>query len=285
MRIDAHQHYWQIGNFGYAWLTANMPQLYHDRLPADLTPQLAANGIGATVVIQADNSVGEARWLLELAAQEPTIAGAVGWADLAAPVIDEQLAELARSSYFKGVRPTLPPGTDWSTIDRGLRALATRGLTCDLLCRPPDLPRLHTLVAGYPDLSFVIDHLAGQRIVPGEAETWRNALAPLAAHENVTMKVSGFLANRDPQGSQEPPLSPYLDVALDLFGANRLMFGSDWPVCTRGGEYADAVRILTACTGPLSADERAAVWGKTARHVYSLDQNLPAAHDTDTTDA
>lgn len=284
MRIDAHQHYWQIGNFAYAWLTANMPQLYHDRLPADLTPQLAANGIDATVVVQADNSVEEARWLLELAAQEPTIAGVVGWADLGAPAIEEQLAELARSSYFKGIRPTLPPDTDWSALDRGFRALATRGLTCDLLCRPPDLPRWHTLVAAYPDVRFVLDHLAGQRIVSGEAGGWRNALAPLAAHENVAMKVSGFLASRDPQGAEEPPLGPYLEVALDLFGADRLLFGSDWPVCTCGGEYADAVRTLTACTDALSPTEQAAIWGGAVRRIYSLDQGLLTARDTDTND-
>lgn len=279
MRIDAHQHYWQIGNFSYPWLTANLPQFYRDYLPADLTPQLAANGIDATVVVQADNSVGETRWLLELAAQEPTIAGIVGWADLAAPAIDEQLAELARSSYFKGIRPTLPQGADWSSVDHGLRALATRGLTCDLLCRPPDLPRLHTLVAAYPNLSFVINHLAGQRIVSGEIESWREALAPLAAHENVTMKVSGFLAHRDPQGSADLPLGPYLDVALDLFGANRLLFGSDWPVCRRGGEYADAVRILTASTDQLSSSELAAIWGETAQRVYHLD-GKPSATPT-----
>jgi L-fuconolactonase len=280
MRIDAHQHYWQIGNFSYPWLTANMPQFYRDYLPADLTPQLAANGIDATVVVQADNSGGETRWLLELATQEPTIAGVVGWADLTTPAIDEQLAELARSSYFKGIRPTLPQGDDWSSVDQGLRALATHGLTCDLLCRPPDLPRLHTLVAAYPDVSFVINHLAGQRIIAGETESWRSALAPLAANENVTMKVSGFLAHRNPQGSEDPPLGSYLDVALELFGANRLLFGSDWPVCRRGGEYADAVRILTACTDKLSLGEQAAIWGETARRVYNLNGKLPATPTT-----
>lgn len=272
MRIDAHQHYWQLGRFAYPWLTPATPILYRDHLPADLAPHLANNQIDATVLVQADGSLAEARWLLELAAREPTIGGVVGWADLADPECVEQLTELARQPSFKGVRPTLPvhAHTDWSVLRQGMRALATSGLTCDLLCRPAELPRLARLVAAYPDVRFVLDHLAGQPVVPEMAASWRMAMKPFAERANVALKLSGYRTNCGPEQGGPPPLADYVAVALELFGVDRLLFGSNWPVSAQAGDYAETVKLLERALPPLSPTEQDALWGGTARTIYAL---------------
>jgi L-fuconolactonase len=277
MRVDAHQHYWQIGRFAYPWLTPATPILYRDYLPTDLIPQLAQQEIAATVVVQADGSLAETDWLLELAANEPTIAGIVGWSDLTDPACVARLAELANHPRFKGVRPTLPNDADWSALRQGMQVLATHRLTCDLLCRPATLPRLAKLIAAYPDVRFVLDHLAGQPIVPEMVASWRTAMGPFAAQDNVVLKLSGYSTNRGPEPRGPLPLGDYVAAALDLFGADRLLFGSDWPVSTQATDYAATVELLERALPPLSATEHAAIWGGTARTIYRLD--LPEQAD------
>jgi L-fuconolactonase len=270
-RIDAHQHYWQIGRFAYSWLTPALSVIYRDFLPPDVLPQMEAAGIQRSVVIQADSSIAEITWLLELAEKYPTITGIVGWVDLAAPELGETLLEFRKYPCFKGVRPNRPDSEQAiASILPGLKQLARLGLTCDLLCSPQNLRMVEKLVTQAPDIQFVIDHLAGWTVVPGGAAAWKNALSPLASQPNVSLKVSGYVAYARPKPPLPETLRPYIEASLELFGADRLLFGSDWPVCTMGGAYAKTATLIQHCISSLSASEQAAIWGGNAARIYAI---------------
>lgn len=273
--VDAHQHYWHLQNFAYDWhKQVNLPEMNRDYLPSDILPQMEEQGIQYSVLIQADNSVAETTWMLDLAQRHPHIAGVVGWVDLAATDVATTLAQLAREQLFKGVRLLPFPQDDWQSLHSGLRALAERNLTCDVLPREGELPLATEMMRAHPETRFVVNHLAGQALVPGGVASWTEQLRPLAALPNVFMKFSAI------QGLAEPPpitvetLQPYLSSALALFGAQRLLFASDWPVSTLSGPYAECITVMRAVTASLSADEQAWIWGKTAISVYKLTLRL-----------
>lgn len=273
--VDAHQHYWHLQNFAYDWhKQVNLPEMNRDYLPSDILPQMEEQGIQYSVLIQADNSVAETHWMLDLAQRHPHIAGVVGWVDLAAPDAATTLDQLAREQLFKGVRLLPFPRDDWQALRPGLRALAERNLTCDVLPREGELSSATEMMRAHPETRFVVNHLAGQALTPGGVAPWTEQLRPLAALPNVFMKFSAI------QGLAEPPpitvdtLQPYLTSALALFGAQRLLFASDWPVSTLSGPYAECVTVMRAATASLSADEQAWIWGKTASSVYKLTLRL-----------
>lgn len=273
--VDAHQHYWHLPNFAYDWhKQVNLPEMNRDYLPSDILPQMEEQGLQYSVLIQADNSVAEATWMLDLAQRHPHIAGVVGWIDLADSDVDATLAQLAREQLFKGVRLLPFPRDDWQPLYPGLRALAERNLTCDVLPREGELLLATEMMRAHPETRFVVNHLAGQALVPGGVAPWTEQLRPLAALPNVFMKFSAI------QGLAEPPpitvetLQPYLSSALALFGAQRLLFASDWPVSTLSGPYAECIEVMRAATASLSADEQAWIWGKTAISVYKLTLRL-----------
>jgi L-fuconolactonase len=271
--VDSHQHYWQLDRFDYSWIPSENHVLHQDRFPADLRPQMNTAGIERSVVVQAANTSDEIPWLFGLCDQHPYIAGVVGYVDLAARSAATAIHSFARDQRFKGVRLHLPfDPRDRALIDDSLRALATRNLACDLLLSPASLQQAINLAYTYPDLVFVLDHLAGARIVPGVDLDFASVLQPFASLTNTVMKVSGYLtsAGGAPLQAISRTLQPYLDAALDIFGPHRLMFGSDWPVCTQQGAYADAVNTLHTLTLALSSDEQAAIWGDTATRVYRL---------------
>ncbi|HLV99347.1 MAG TPA: amidohydrolase family protein [Ktedonobacterales bacterium] len=266
--VDAHQHYWQLRNFAYEWhKQVNRPEMNRDYLPADILPQMQAAGIQYSVLIEADNSLAETAWMLDLAQRSPHIAGVVGWVDLAAPDVAATLDELACEPLFKGIRLFVE---DWQPVRHGLRALAERNLTCDVLPREGELPKVVEMLRAHPQTRFVVNHLAGQALTPGGVVPWTERLRPLAELPNVSMKFSAI------QGLAEPPpitaetLQPYLHSALSLFGAARLLFASDWPVSTLSGPYAECIAVMRAVTTSLSADEQAWLWGKTAISAYGL---------------
>ena len=270
--VDAHQHYWQLQNFTYAWhQQVNRPEMHRDYLPADILPQMQAAGIAYGVLIQADNSLAETTWMLELAQRFPHIAGVVGWVDLAAPDMEATLDQLAREPLFKGIRLITD---EWQPISQGLRALAERNLTCDVLPREGMLPGVVEMLRAHPETRFVVNHLAGQALVPGGVLAFTEQLRPLAELPNVWMKFSAI------QGLAEPPpitaetLEPYLDSALSLFGTQRLLFASDWPVSTLHGPYAEGIAVMRAATDSLSRDEQAWIWGQTAISTYGLTLRL-----------
>ncbi len=270
-RIDTHQHFWQLDRFAYSWLTPELKVLYRDFLPAEFLPQMAAAGIQRSLLVQANSSTAETAWLLELANLHPTIAGVVGWVDLAAGELEKTLTAFQEAHKFKGVRPDTPESDLASeSMLPGLRLLGCLGLTCDLLCNPKSLKIIQALVGQAPGTQFIVDHLGGGTIIPGGSDEWKNAMQPLARLPNVALKLSGYLAYAHPRPPLLATLRPYIAAALELFGAERLLFGSDWPVCTQGGAYMDAVNLLQPILSELSQSEQTAIWGGNAARIYHL---------------
>jgi L-fuconolactonase len=271
--VDAHQHYWQLARFAYGWnRQINLPEMLRDYMPPDILPQMQACGIQYSVVIQADNSVAETRWLLELARDYPHIAGVVGWVDLAAADAGETLDHLAGYPLFKGIRlmPLPQDEAGWQSLGGGLRALAARNFTCDLLPDEATLPAAIEAMRTHPETRFVINHFAGLPLTPGGIASWTAQMRPLAALPNVFLKCSAIQGLADPPPITAATLRPYLDSVLALFGAERLLFGSDWPVSTLSGPYAECIQVMREVTAALSDDEQAWLWGKTAAMTYRL---------------
>ncbi len=270
-RIDTHQHFWQLDRFAYSWLTPELKVLYRDFLPAEFLPQMAAAGIQRSLLVQADSSTAETAWLLELANLHPTIAGVVGWVDLAAGEREKTLTAFQVAHKFKGVRPDTPESDlAIESMLPGLGLLGSLGLTCDLLCNPKSLKIIQALVEQAPGTQFIVDHLGGGTIIPGGSLKWGKSMQPLASLPNVALKVSGYLAYAQPRPPELATLRPYITAALELFGAERLLFGSDWPVCTQGGAYKDAVNLLQPILSEFSQSEQAAIWGGNAARIYQL---------------
>lgn len=279
MQIDSHQHFWSYSAADYPWIGAGMERLARDYLPEDLGPVAAAAGIGGTVAVQARQTLAETAWLLDLAERHPLIRGVVGWVDLQSPRVAEQLRAIAGRKHLVGVRHVVQDEPDPRFLlrpefVRGLRSLQAFGLTYDLLLYPSQLPAAIELVAQLPEQPFVLDHLAKPRIkawtTPGDMEPWRRDIEALARHENVCCKVSGLVTEAVWRQWRPSDFTAALDGALTAFGPERLMFGSDWPVCLLSGDYAEVAGLIRDCSGTLSAAEQAAIWGGTAARFYGL---------------
>lgn len=276
VRIDAHQHFWRYHAVHYPWIDAHKTPLMRDFLPSDLEPLLLRAGFDACIAVQARDDVDETRFLLEMAASHPRVAGVVGWVDLQADDLRDQLEYWAADPKFVGVRHIVHDEPDDAfmlrpAFLRGLRMLAEFNLTYDLLLYPKHLPVAIDVVSRLPDLQFVLDHLAKPSIRTGEIDTWARNLETLAAHPNVCAKLSGLATEADWKAWTPDQLRPYLDVALDCFGADRLMIGSDWPVCTLAGEYDRVMAAVVAFAGEQSADACNAILGGTAAKVWGLE--------------
>lgn len=275
MRIDAHQHFWTYSAAEYPWIGPGMERLARDYLPPDLAPLVAAEGIDGSVAVQARQSVAESRWLLELAAAHPLVKGVVGWVDLRSDRVGDDLRVLAANPTFVGVRHVVQDEPDPRFVlgegfIRGLRQLRQHGLTYDLLLYPSQLPAAIELVELLPEQPFVVDHLAKPRIVAGEIDGWGRDIRAIARHDNVCCKVSGMVTEAVRRGWKRDDFTPYLDVVLEAFGPERLMFGSDWPVCLLAGEYADVAAIPRDYFSRLSTTEQRMIWGDTAAGFYGL---------------
>ncbi|MCS7061758.1 MAG: amidohydrolase family protein [Anaerolineae bacterium] len=273
--LDAHQHYWQLSRFNYDWIAPDNSVLRQDYMPADLWPAMRAAGVQAGVVVQAHNSVDEARWLLELTDHNTHLSGVVGWVDLAALDAPATLADLARHPRFKGVRAQ--PTGDLCAFERALDALADLGLTCDLLIGPDYIESVVALARSHPRIVFVLDHFAGFRLAPGAHEGWRRQVQPLADLPNVVLKVSGYLTAAEPRPLQTETLRAWVEVAVEVFGAGRLMYGSDWPVCLQAGPYADTVRLVHEATASLDPLARESLHAGTAARVYRLEYSVASS--------
>ena len=274
-RIDAHQHFWHFDPVRDSWITADMAAIQRDFLPPDLQPLLQQHGLDGCVAVQASQSEAETDWLLELAAAHDVIKGVVGWVDLQADTIWERLAHYSQFQLLKGFRHVLQGEADRALMlqpafRRGLEALYTHGFTYDLLVLPDQLCYAAELAGLFSMQPFVLDHLAKPFIKAGELAPWRRDLQQLAAHENVLCKVSGLVTEADWQHWQTADFRPYLDAAWEAFGPNRLMFGSDWPVCQVAGGYGRAYALVADYVVTLSASEQARFWGGTAASFYQL---------------
>jgi len=269
---DAHQHFWRIERGDYGWLTPRLGAIYRDFLPADLAPIVARRGVDATILVQAAPTVAETRFLLALATATPLVAGVVGWAPFASVDAPTQIAALAEHPLLVGLRPMVQdePDDDWllrPALRAAFDALVAHRLVFDALVLPRHLTRLARVLDRHPGLSVVVDHGAKPRIREREIDTWRADMTTIAAHPNVTCKLSG-LVTEAPDRAGLDVLQPYVDALLELFGPQRLIWGSDWPVVELDGGYDRWHAMAQQALRKLKADERAAVFGGNAVRVY-----------------
>jgi L-fuconolactonase len=285
VRVDAHQHFWELGRFPYPWMppppveserasrAAN--KLRRNFLPKDLAPILERNRFEGCISVQASKDLGETRWLLELAAANDFILGVVGWVDLTDPRLGATLDELQRHPKFKGVRHPVEdePDDRWllrEDVLAGLRELARRAIPYDLLIRPKHLPLVPWIAKLVPDLRMVIDHIAKPPISSQRLDGWMGEMAAAAVLPQVWCKLSGMITEANPQGWTSAHLKPYVKHAYGCFGPERLMFGSDWPVCLQAGTWKEVLAAFTQSLGPLEQPVRERLLGGTAQEFYRL---------------
>jgi L-fuconolactonase len=275
MNIDSHQHFWRYDARRDAWITDEMSVLKRDFLPQDLLPEFAANGIGAGVAVQADQSERETLFLLDCAAKHPQIAGVVGWVDLRAHNVPERLAFFSQFKKLRGFRHIVQAEPDdrfllREDFCRGVGCLHKYGFTYDILIYPTQLGAACEFVERFPEQPFVIDHLAKPPIRSGAIEPWRRQIRAMAVYPNVYCKLSGIVTEADwPKGSAEN-CRPYLDAVLEAFGADRLMFGSDWPVCLLRGTYTQVKGLIGGYARSLSPADSEKIFGLNAARFYGL---------------
>ncbi|MFH8798624.1 amidohydrolase family protein [Streptomyces sp. NPDC017936] len=284
MTVDAHHHVWDLSVRDQDWLTGpELRPLRRDFTLADLLPEARAAGVDRTVLVQTVTVAEETPELLALAASHDLVAGVVGWTDLTRPDVADELARLRAlpgGRYLKGVRHQVQgePDPDWllrADVRRGLSAVADAGLVYDLVVLPHQLPACVRAAAGLPGLTFVLDHLGKPPVASGALEPWASDVEALAGLPNTVGKVSGLVTETDRTlwggGTRLlAPLRPYWDTVLRAFGPGRLMFGSDWPVCTLAASYAQVRSLTAGLAGGLSRDERDQLLDGTATRVYDL---------------
>ena len=281
MRIDAHQHFWDLERFEYPWMPPAPSPLAFSFLPQHLRPILKRNKFDGSVVVQAHTSLEETEWLLDLASANEFILGVVGWVDLTDARLGETLDRLQRHPKFKGVRHPAQDELDVNWMARedvlqGLRELARRGLPYDLLFRPQHLRLIPRIVESAPELRMAIDHLAKPPIASGRVDGWAEDLAAAAAYPQVYCKLSGMITEASPEWKADE-LKPFVRHAFDVFGPDRLMFGSDWPVCMLACEtWKVSLAAFTQAHGPLAREVRNKVIGETAQHFYRLEVPVDA---------
>jgi L-fuconolactonase len=279
-RVDAHHHLWDPGRRAYPWMDESVAAIRRPFGVEDLDAAAGPQGFGQTIVVQASSSVEETEELLAVAAASNRVAGVVGWVDLAGPELAATLAALrARpgGQALVGIRHQVhdEPDPGWLLRDEvgdGLAAVADAGLVYDLLVRERELPAARSVARRLPGLTLVVDHLAKPRIREGAIEPWAGELAALARHPNVACKVSGLVTEADWDTWTPGQLVPYVRHAAEAFGPERLLFGSDWPVCLLAADYARVVAAATEVLelAGLGPAERDAVFGANARRLYRL---------------
>ena len=278
-RVDAHQHFWDPARYSYPWMTGGaLDPVRRAFSPDDLRPALDSAKIDATVLVQTLSSLGETREFLRLAAATDFVHGVVGWVDLTAPSVGDDLDELLAGPtgrWLVGIRHQVhdEPDPDWLRRDdvrRGLAAVQRRGLSYDLLVRARELPAATDTVRSFPELRFVVDHIAKPRIADGRDEPWTLGMPVLAAEPNVSCKLSGMVTEADWATWTPRDLRPFVDDVLDWFTPERLLFGSDWPVCLLAGSYEAVIDGLAAALPVLRPDELGQIFGGNAQRLYRI---------------
>lgn len=275
MKIDAHQHFWLYAPETHDWITTDMALLRRNYLPEDLAPELKKADYAGCVAIQAAQTEAETEFLLQLAAGNPFIKGVVGWVDLRAENAVERLNYFARHPLFKGVRHIVQSEPDVNFLLqpaflKGISFLQPLRLTYDILIYPQHLPVAAQFVCLFPEQKFVLDHLAKPSIEKGERQPWARELKELARQEQVYCKLSGLVTEADTKYWKTSDILPYLDIALEAFGPDRLLIGSDWPVCRLAGEYSAIMRLVEDFITCLSSAEQANILGNNAIRFYNL---------------
>jgi L-fuconolactonase len=280
MRLDSHQHFWTFsGNESdYVWMTGEYSVLGRNFGVDDLRPLLKSAGLSGTIAVQAREMRKETDCLLQLAAANPEIQGVVGWLDLCAPGIEKELEQYADHHRLKGLRMLIHdrPDTDFAISDahvNGVSKLAEFGLTYDLLLKPPHLPAAIQMADRLPNQMFVVDHIAKPDIRNSVMEPWRALIVDLARRPNVYCKLSSVITQADWQAWTDVDVFPYLDIALDAFGADRIMVGSDWPVSTCAAGYVETMELFELWSKRLSTSEQNAFMGGNCARFYGIEES------------
>lgn len=290
MSIDAHHHLWDLTERALPWLDdPSCSALRRSFLPSDLRPLLDASGVEYSIAVEAATCVEETHWLLDTAAANPWIIGVVGYLDIDSPELEHQVARIAArpdAQRFVGVRTQVQgePDARWlerATVQNGLRTLAGHSLTFDLVVQPRNWESVLATVRACPDTTFILDHLGKPAVAtpgssPGGFADWRGFAVALSASPNVFVKISGLTTEAGPTWTASD-LEPWVHGALDAFGPQRCMIGSDWPVCTLVGDYRDTLAALADIVAPLSQSERSALFAGTAHSAYRLPAPIESA--------
>jgi L-fuconolactonase len=275
MKIDSHQHFWRYDAARDAWITDSMAVLKRDFLPEHLAAELVANDIDASIAVQADQSENETMFLLDLAEQNECVAGVVGWVDLLSPRVGERLEYFSRFAKLRGFRHIAQAEPDDRFLARenfveGVAQLCTFGFTYDILIYPKQLPAAIELAARLPEQRFVIDHLAKPDIKAGKTAPWAAQMREMAQNENVFCKLSGLVTEADWKHWKADDFKPYLDVVFEAFGVERLMFGSDWPVCLLVATYPQLKQLIENYVKGYSKADKEKIFGGNAARFYGL---------------
>ena len=276
MRVDAHQHFWKYSPSEYTWINDQMVVLKRDYLPQELKPLLAAERFDGSIAVQARQDVEETRWLLELAEQNEMVKGVVGWVDLCSPELASQLEQLASHPKLVGVRHILQDEPDdefmlRAEFRRGIAQLREFGLTYDLLLHPRHLPVAVKLVSEFPEQRFVLDHIAKPFIRDRGIEPWDRDVQGLANFKNVWCKVSGMVTEARWKDWRAEDFKPYLDIVFGAFGPERIMIGSDWPVCTLSATYAETMKIVLDYVGRMGPEKEDEILGHNCLRFYGVE--------------
>lgn len=276
MRIDSHQHFWKASRGDYHWMCPAVSLLCRDYLPEDLQPLLAKNKIDKTILVQAAQTKAETDFLLDLAARYEFIAGVIGWLDMDSPNFPAELELYSKKPKFLGVRPMLQDlaDDDWilrPQVVNSLKLIAERDIPFEFLTFTRHLPHVLKALEMVPHLRAVVDHVSKPEIKNRKLDPWRSLMADVATHKNVYCKLSGMITEADLKNWAPDDLRPYVEHALECFGTDRVMYGSDWPVCLLAGTYDKMINALQTILKPrLNAQQEAAVFGGNAVRFYKL---------------
>ena len=279
MLIDSHQHFWTYRETEYRWIGKGSP-LQRDWLPADLRPLLAKVGLEGSIAVQARQTIEESRWLLNLADHYPLVKAVVGWADLRSENVGTQLAELSRHPRFVGVRHVVLDEPDdrfmvQAEFLRGIAKLRQFKLTYDILIYPKQMPAAIELARRFPEQPFVLDHIGKPFIKDGILSPWREQVRELAKSRNVFCKVSGMVTEANHTNWKRDDFKPYLDLVFEAFGEDRLMYGSDWPVCLLAAGYEKVFGLVDDYVRQLTPAARDKFFGANAARFYRLSNQQP----------
>ena len=275
MRIDSHQHFWIYDPNQYPWMTDELSAIRSNHLPEHLQVEFDRLGIDGSVAVQARQSLDESRWLLKMADESCLIKGVVGWVDLRSEYVEDQLAEFAEHPKFVGVRHVVQDEPDENFMllpefIRGISKLKSYDLSYDILVFPNQLPAAIELVKQFPDQPFVLDHIAKPLIKDKEISTWDEHIRELAQFSNLNCKVSGMITEANWTAWKASDFTPYLDVVFEAFGEDRLMYGSDWPVCKLAGSYRQVYDLTDNYFSQFSPIAKEKFFGGVASEFYGL---------------
>lgn len=273
-RLDAHVHFWQLSRGDYHWMTADLDKLYRDFAPADLKPHLDVAGMHAAILVQAAATAAETRFLLEIARDTPFVAAVVGWVEMEDRNAASTLNDLCSDPHFKGIRPMIHDiaDVDWMlgpSLKPAFKVVIEHGLAFDCLVKPPHLENLHLLLTDLPELRVIINHGAKPAIAKDGFQRWAEDMKRLAADTAAYCKLSGMITEAGP-GWTLDQIRPYFDHIYACFGAERIVWGSDWPVLTQTASYDEWHHAATALCASLSVDEQNRIFGLNAASFYKI---------------